>query len=171
MEICFFPPFGFDLFRIRQRVIFFNDFGVGIHLAWDNGRKHCFSNISFAFGESDFTFPDLELWQIGENWEAMDTRVEIVDEEIRKLNVAIEGLETLSKDTTDKDEKKDLRDEISQKTALMIAKQNTLTALITSQQGNFNHIFPLSLPQSSRCNPLPNLFRHLIFTHSGLANS
>ena len=50
----------------RPRVIFFNDFDICIHLAWDNGIKYCFSNIPFAFGEPDFTFLDLELWQIGE---------------------------------------------------------------------------------------------------------
>ena len=50
-----------DLFRIRQRVNFFDDFDICIHFTWENGRKHCFSNISFAFGEPYFTFLDLEL--------------------------------------------------------------------------------------------------------------
>ena len=97
----------------------------------------------------------------------MATRVEIVEEEIRKLSVAIEGLETLSKDTTDKDEKKNLRDEISQKTALMIAKQETLNLYLKSQQGKFHHIFPLPVPNLlDVINPLPNLFRHLLLCNS-----
>ena len=66
--------------------------------------------------------------------------------EIRKLSVAIEGLETLSKDTTDKNEKKDLRDEISLKTKLLITKQETLNLYLRNQQGKFLHIFPLPFP-------------------------
>ena len=50
----------------RQRVIVFNDFGVGIHLAWDNGIKYCFLNIPIAVGKPDFTSLAFELSQIGE---------------------------------------------------------------------------------------------------------
>ena len=42
-----------DLFRIRQRVNFFNDFDICIHFTWDNGIKHCFSNIPFEFWVSN----------------------------------------------------------------------------------------------------------------------
>ena len=101
----------------------------------------------------------------------MATREEILETkgEIRKLNVAIEGLETQLKETSDKDVKKNLGDQISQKTALMIAKQNTLTALITAQQGNFSHVFPLSFPNLLDVILCPNLFRHLLQSHPGSA--
>ena len=101
----------------------------------------------------------------------MATRVEIVEEEIRKLSVAIEGLKTQWKETNDKDEKKYLGDQISAETGLMIAKQNTLTALITSQQRKFHYIFQLLFSTSSRCKLLPNLFRHILFTHPGSAST
>ena len=39
------------------------------------------------------------------------------------------------------------------------------------QQGNFSSHISIVLSQSSRCNPLPNLFRHLLFTHSGSATA
>ena len=71
--------------------------------------------------------------------------------EIRKLSVvieglenAIEGLETLLKETADKEEKRSLGAQISDKTKLVIAKTALLTALVSSQQGKFHHIFPLS---------------------------
>ncbi len=66
----------------------------------------------------------------------MDTRVEIVEEEIRKLSVSIEELKTQWKETNDKDEKKYLSDQISAETGLLTAKTALLTALV-NQQGNF----------------------------------
>ena len=80
--------------------------------------------------------------------------------EIRRLNTEIGGLENKRKLTpTDTS----LAVQISEKTALMTAKenrltakQNTLTALIKSQQGMFHRTFPLRFANSSRCNPLPN---------------
>ena len=152
-----------------------------LRVVLDNGRKYCILNIPFAFGEPDFTFLDLELWQIGENMEAMAMQEEIIggirqlEGEIGELKGEIRGLENKQLLTpTDAS----LAVQISEKTALMTAKQKSstaktelLTALITSQQGNFSSHISIVLSQSSRCNPLPNLFRHLLFTHSGLANS
>ena len=47
--------------RIRLRVKIFKDFDVGIRLKWNCVTKSHFSNISFEFGEPDFTLLDLEL--------------------------------------------------------------------------------------------------------------
>ena len=66
--------------------------------------------------------------------------------EIRELTVGIQELETQSKKTSDEDLKKRNDTKISDKTKLLIAKQETLTALINSQQGKFHHIFPLLFP-------------------------
>ena len=66
--------------------------------------------------------------------------------EIRTKGVYIEELKTQWKETKDKDEKKYFGDQIFAETGLLTAKQNTLTALITSQQGKFHHIFPLPFP-------------------------
>ena len=108
--------------------------------------------------------------QIGGNCEGMATQEDIRESkgEIRKLSVVIEGLETQLKETTDKEEKLSLDVQISDKTKLLIAKQETLTALISSQQGKSSRISVVP-SQSSRCNPLPDLFRHLFITHSGSA--
>ena len=110
----------------------------------------------------------------------MTTRVENVEEEIRKLNVAIEGLETavgrlqveiggLETSQQSADADSSLAVKISEKTALMsdktalltatrneiTAKTTLLTALITPQQGNFASLISTVLSQSSRCNPCP----------------
>ena len=89
--------------------------------------------------------------------------------EIRTRGVYIEELKTQWKETEDKDEKKYFGDQISAETGLLTAKENRLTALINSQQGNFSSHTSIVLSQSSLCNPLPNLFRHLLVTHSGSA--
>ena len=98
----------------------------------------------------------------------MATREEIL-EDIRKLNDAIGGLETDQRSAKSEALKISLGAQIT-------AKQETLTVekqrlLHLEQQGEIHLIFPLRFSQSSRYNPLPNLFRHLLFTHSGLANS
>ena len=95
--------------------------------------------------------------QIGENWERMVTPEEIQElkGEIRTKGVYIEELKTLWKETKDKDDKKYFGDQISAETGLLTAKENRLTALITSQQGNFSSRSSVVLSQSSRCNPLP----------------
>ena len=73
----------------------------------------------------------------------MATQEEILEDireskgEIRELKGEIRELETQSKETTDEELKKRNDTKISDKTKLLIAKQETLTALITSQQGNF----------------------------------
>ena len=78
---------------------------------------------------------------------------EEVVEEIRKLRG-----ELLSP-TIDADERVAIRNQIA-------SENNKLTALIKSQQGKSSRI-SIAPSQSSRCNPLPNLFRHLIITHPG----
>ena len=86
------------------------------------------------------------------------------------MNVSIAGLESDALSLTiDANERTAIRNQIT-------AKQGTLTIekqrlLFLEQQGKFRHIFPLSIPQSPRCNPLPNLFRHLLITHSGSATT
>ena len=96
--------------------------------------------------------------------------------EIRKLSVAIDGLETDAKVTTDKELKISIGAQIIAIMNQITAITNQITAkeqrlLFLEQQGKFHHIFPLSFPESPRCNPLPNLFRHLLITHSGLATT
>ena len=66
--------------------------------------------------------------------------------EIRTKGVYIEELKTQWKETKDKDEKKYFGDQISAETGLLTAKQNTLTALITAQQGKFLHNFHCPFP-------------------------
>ncbi len=112
--------------------------------------------------------------------------------EIRHLNTEIRQLNTEIEELANKQQLTPtdiaLGVQISEKTALMTAKQNTLTAtrneiatktqlltaLITSQQGNFSSVsshISIVLSQSFPCNLLPNLFRHLLFTHSGSATA
>ena len=136
----------------RPRVNFFNDFDICIHLTWDNGIKYCFLNIPFAFGKPDFTFLDLELWQIGENWEAMATREEIL-EEIRKLNDAIVGLETDHRSANSEALKISIDGKITAKTGLLTIEKQRLHSL--EQQGKNSPHISIVLSQSSRCNPLP----------------
>ena len=93
----------------------------------------------------------------------MATQEEI--EEIRKLNIAIEGLETERRSAKTERLQISLGDQITAKQNSLTAKENRLTALITSQQGTIASHISIVLSQSSRCNPLPNLFRHLLVTH------
>ena len=98
----------------------------------------------------------------------MATREEIL-EEIRESKGEILGLETEQR--------------LAKSEALKIAfgaqitaKQETLTVekqrlLHLEQQGNFSSHISIVLSQSSRCNPLPNLFRHLLVTHPGSATT
>ena len=101
----------------------------------------------------------------------MTTPEKILEEEIRKLNVSIAGLESDALSLTiDANERIAIRNQIT-------AKQETLTIkekqrlLFLEQQGKFRHIFLLSIPQSPRCNPLPHRFRHFLITHSGSATT
>ena len=66
----------------------------------------------------------------------MATQEEIVGD-IRQLNDEIVELEKQSKDTTDKELKLSIDTKIIAKQNSITAKENRLTALITSQQGNF----------------------------------
>jgi hypothetical protein len=114
----------------------------------------------------------------------MATRESIVEEQIERLNLEIGGLQTTiggletAQRSAEPDEKISLGAQISEKTALMTAKQNSLTAkqetlnlYLRNQQGNFSSHISFVPSQSSRCNPLPNHFRHLLFTHSGSATA
>ena len=70
---------------------------------------------------------------------------EILEEEIRKLNVFIEELERdLLSPTIEATEKNNTINLITAKTALLTAKENRL--LFLEQQGKFHHIFPLLFP-------------------------
>lgn len=92
---------------------------------------------------------------------------ENLHEDIRKLDIAIEGLETQVKETSDKDELLSIHANITAKQNLVTAKTELLTTLIKSQ-GNFSsHIstalFPifsmLSIARSLSTSPLhPFLF-------------
>ena len=74
----------------------------------------------------------------------------ILEDEIRKLSVAIEGLEMESRETTDKDLKISIGAQIIAIRNQINTKEQRL--LLLEQQGTFHHIFPLSFPQSPRCN-------------------
>ena len=161
VEICF---FWIWFLQNRQKVNFFVEFDIVIryHLA------NLF--IPFAFAKPDFTFPNTKLRQIGENWEAiMMTQEETVGDiqelkgdirelkgeigelkgEIGELKEEIGELENKQQQLTPTDSS--LAVQISNKTALLTAmqnsitatrkeiaaKENRLTALINSQQGNF----------------------------------
>jgi hypothetical protein len=84
----------------------------------------------------------------------MTTLEEILHGDIRKLNLAIEGLETQLKETNDKDVKLSIDAKITAKQNSVTAKTELLTALIKSQ-GNFSSLISMVRSQSSRCNPLP----------------
>ncbi len=99
----------------------------------------------------------------------MTTLEELLHGEIRKLNVAIEGLETDQRSAKTEALKISLGAQITAKQNSLTAKTELLTALIKSQQGKFASPISVVLSESSRCNPLPNLFRHLLFTHPGSA--
>ena len=76
----------------------------------------------------------------------MTVRIENLEEEIRKLNVAIEGLKAQSEETTDQELKKCNDAKISINKKLLVAKTELLTTLIESQQGQSRHMFPLFVP-------------------------
>ena len=64
------------------------------------------------------------------------------------------------------------RDGSSEALDIRIASENNkLTALINSQQGKFHHLFPLPFPNLLDVILRPNLFRHLLLTHPGSANT
>lgn len=71
---------------------------------------------------------------------------ENLHEDIRKLDIAIEGLETQVKETSDKDELLSIHANITAKQNLVTAKTELLTTLIKSQ-GNFSsHISTALFP-------------------------
>ena len=76
----------------------------------------------------------------------MDTQEEILETkgEIRKLNVAIEELETERRLATTEGLKISLGAQISAKTGLLTIEKQRLLHL--EQQGEIHHIFPLSFP-------------------------
>ena len=140
---------------------FCNDFDIGIHLAWDHGRKYCFLNIPFAFGKPYFTFTDLELcWQIGEKCEAMATREQVIEEKIGRLEGEIRELETAQRLATTEGLKISFGAQITAIRNQITSENNKFTALISSQQGKFSHhVVPLSFPNPIDTNLLPNRFR------------
>ena len=88
---------------------------------------------------------------------------EAIEGEIRELKGKILELETQLMETTDREEKLLLLGLLTSKqNALNIEKQRLLQL---EQQGKSSRISIIP-SQSSRCNPLPNIFRHLLFTHS-----
>ena len=66
----------------------------------------------------------------------MTTLEEILHGDIRKLNLAIEGLETQLKETSDKDVKLSIDAKITAKTGLLTIEKQRL--LFLEQQGNFS---------------------------------
>ena len=158
MECYFFLAFGFDFFRIVKRSIFSSNLILLSGTIWlgITGESIVFYLfIPFAFAKPDFTFPNTKLRQIVENWEAMMTQEEIVRDmqelkgDIRELKGEIGELKEEIRELENKQQQliptgSSLAVQISNKTALMIAKQNSitakrnrLTALINSQHGNF----------------------------------
>ena len=91
--------------------------------------------------------------------------------EIRELNVTIGSLDTERRLATSEVLKISLGTEITAIRNQITAKENRLTALITSQQGKFHHLFPLPFPNLLDVILRPNLFRHLLLTHPGSANT
>jgi hypothetical protein len=88
----------------------------------------------------------------------MATREEIL-EKIGRLEGEIREIETERRlATTDKDERISLDAKITAIRNEITAKENRLTALITSQQGNFSSHISIVLSQSSRCNLCPISF-------------
>ena len=64
------------------------------------------------------------------------------------------------------------RDGSSEALDIRIASENNkLTALINSQQGKLHRLFPLFVPNLLDVILCPNLFRHLLLTHSGSATT
>ena len=97
----------------------------------------------------------------------MATREEI-EGEIRKLNDEIGKLETERRLATTDEKEISLDAKITAtRNTLNIEKQRLFHL---EQQGKSSRI-SIVPSQSSRCNPLPNLFRRLLFTHSGSATA
>ncbi len=110
----------------------------------------CFEHSLCILGSQISRYWTSNFRQIGENWEAMATQEEVI-EDIRELKGEIGqlkkeiGLLVDQRSTANKMLKVSLGAEISEKTALMTAKQNSLTAsketlnlYLKSQQGNFS---------------------------------
>ena len=79
----------------------------------------------------------------------MATLEEILEVDIKKLNDAIVGLETVQRSAKSEALKISLGAQITAKQNSLTAKQETLTALIKAQQGKFHRTFPLSFSMSS----------------------
>jgi len=98
---------------------------------------------------------------------SQDGLLEETRREIQELKVDIRELETPL--STDEETIKRNDTKISDKTRLLIAKTELLTALIRSQQGNSSGSshFSFAIPNLLDVILRPILFRQLLFIHSG----
>jgi hypothetical protein len=83
-------------------------------------------------------------------------------DEIEELKNKIRDHELELLTVNDSGERTAIREQIS-------ACRKDITAL--RQQGKFSSHTYIVISQSSRCNPLPNLFRHILVTHPGSATT
>ena len=136
-ESSLFPAFWLP-FPESSKGHFFHQFWYLYPFGLGKREKVLFFDHFLRILGATFHVPGLRTLANWWNWGAMATREEIL-EEIRQLNVSIEGLQSdLLSSTIDANERVAIRNERVAIRNQIIAKQETLTALITSQQGNFS---------------------------------